>query len=164
VDISGEAALLRGIMSAAAYAAPYEANVMAETFRRQVVDVTLRQSAHAPGEFYKQVEGQPPAYASGALANSVQRIPAFGRRVTATSYVAAYARYAALQEWGGDTWPNNHRFMHWVNTGGSWYMPIVTIPEHPFFQPSLKRIIANGDLQKNVMAAFMSRVGPAEGV
>jgi phage gpG-like protein len=135
------------------------ANGFAQAFSSQVANVTLRQIVHPPAMFWKAVPGEPPAYATGALARSV--IPTYTQTpVFATSLVGAYSEYAALQEWGGATWPNHHKFMHWINSGGSWYKKRVVIPEHPYFRPTLTRLILDGSFTRSAMSDFMLHMTP----
>lgn len=149
----------QGLFGQASTAAAPAANAMADTFRSRVQDVELREEFHPPGMFWRQVVGHPPAYASGALARSV--LPSYARGIgpEASSSVGAYAKYAAIQEEGGDTW-GNHGLMHWVNSGGSWYMKRVTIPPHPYFRPALVAVIRDGSLQRSAASAFMARMSP----
>jgi phage gpG-like protein len=85
--------------------------------------------------------------------------PASGQ-VSGTAMVGVTAVYAAIQEFGGKTWPNHSKFMHWVNSGGSWYMKEVTIPPHPYFRPTVDRMVRNGDLTREAKSAFWVRILP----
>lgn len=77
------------------------------------------------------------------------------------SSVGAYARYAAIQEFGGDTWSDRPGgFMHWVNTGGSWYFRRVHIPQHPYFRPALVAVIRDGSLQRSAVSTFKAYMAP----
>lgn len=150
---------LKGLAAQVASAAGPAVNAMAETFKRQVVNVELQEEFHPPGMFWRQVVGHPPAYASGALARSVRVNSAKSPGPQSEASVGAYARYAAIQEWGGETW-GTHGLMHWVNSGGSWYMPHVTIPQHPYFRPALKVVVNDGSLRRSAVEAFKARMSP----
>jgi len=166
VDLNDLPAYLESLKKAAATAAAPAANAMADAVRHQVQNVALKQVAHAPGMFWKAAPMRPPAYASGVLSRSVRMIPASGSLSFGTNTargvasVSVGAKYAAIQEFGGDTWPSRGRYMHWVNTGGEWYMTRVTIPPHPYFRPTVDRMIRNGDLSRAAYQAFWVRVLP----
>ena len=156
-------ALFKAIRDQAATAAAPAVDGMAGTFE-DAVGRTLRLSAHAPmpagaphsipfGIFHKAAPGAPPAYATGDLARSVMRTPASGG-ITASALVGATAVYAALQEWGGETWPSRSAYMHWVNTAGPWWKKRVTVPEHPYFRPTVDRTVADGSLSAAAAKGF----------
>lgn len=153
---------LEGLKGQVADAAGPIATAMAKTFQRRVTTVELQEEFHPPGMFWRQVIGHPPAYASGALARSVRLgVTQSDGAGQATSSVGAYARYAAIQEFGGDTWSSRPGgYMHWVNTGGSWYFRRVHIPQHPYFRPALVAVIRDGSLQRSAVSTFMAYMSP----
>lgn len=150
---------LQGLKASVATAAAPAADAMAETFERRVQNFTLRQTMHPPGMFWRAVEGRPPAYASGNLARSFVRTPASGL-VRATAMVGNTAVYAWVQEWGADTWPSHGKYMHWRNTRGPWWMKRVTVPEHPYFRPTVEQTIRDGSLSRSAASAFQRRLSP----
>lgn len=158
MDLQDLPAYLARLKMAAGSAAAPAANAMAEGVRSRIVNVTLRQAAHAPHTFYKAVAGNAPAYASGNLARSIIMTPASGL-VRASAGVGATAKYAAIQEWGGWTVPNNGRFMHWRNPR-PWWKKRVDIPEHPYFRPTVEQMIRDGSLTRLASTAFYDRVYP----
>lgn len=153
-------AFLRGLAGQAANAATPVANGLADVFRNRVVNIELKEEFHPPGMFWRQVVNHPPAYASGALARSV--LPSYAKP-TGTGYaessVGAYAKYAAIQEMGGETW-GNHGYMHWVNSGGPWWMKHVYVPQHPYFRPALQAVIRDGSLSRSAVSSFMAKMSP----
>ena len=151
--------LFARISDLAASAAAPAATMMGRTMEGQVRR-ELSLVGHPPGIFWKAVEGRPPAFASGNLYSQMFATPAYGA-VRATSTVGNTAVYSALQEFGGETWPNRSAYMHWVNDRGAWFMKRVTVPRHPYFEPALEKIIANGTLQGGAMEAFEARMSPA---
>lgn len=152
-------AFLAGLKGKVADAAGPVATAMAQTFQRRVTTVELQQEFHPPGMFWRQAVGHPPAYASGALARSVRVGATVAAGGHATSEVGAYARYAAIQEFGGETWSNRPGgFMHWINTGGSWYFRRVHIPQHPYFRPALVAVVTDGSLQRSAVSVFMAHM------
>ena len=127
------------------------------------VSRVLRTTFHAPmpagpphkiayGIFYPAVEGAPPAYATGNLANSMVRTPA-SAGIVSRAMVGNTAIYSAVQEFGATLYPNS-AYLHWVNTHGSYFKKSVTVPEHPYFQRALRFDIANGSLTGAAMKGF----------
>lgn len=159
MDPSALPGFLNGLKGQVATAAVPAADAMAETFQNRVQNFTLRQSTHPPGMFWKATEGRPPAYASGNLARSIVRTPAHGG-IRASAMVGATAVYAALQEFGGDTWPSRGSYMHWTNTRGPWWMKLVTVPEHPYMRPTVEQTIRDGSLTRSAISAFEKRMSP----
>lgn len=130
------------------------AEAMAGTAQDWMQNVTLRRTTHPPGMFWKATRGAPPAYASGELVRQIRASPAAGGGGHASALLGSYARYAGIQEFGGRTWPNTSAYMHWVNSRGSWYMKRVTVPEHPYFRPTVDELILNGLLARKAADAF----------
>lgn len=149
-------AYLQGFKNRVASAAGPSATEMANAVKDRMVNDTLRRSQHAPGVFWKAVEGLPPAYASGRLAGSVFVEPSSGF-IFAKANVGVSAKYASIQEWGGWTEPNHGEFMHWRNPR-PWYRKHVDIPEHPYFRPTVERMIRDGSLSKAAANAFYDRI------
>ena len=127
----------------------------------------LRMTFHAPmpagaphyrpfGIFYNAVEGAPPAYATGNLANSMVRTPASAGLVS-RAMVGNVAVYAAVQEEGATLLPNS-AYLHWVNTRGAYYKRSVTVPPHPYFARALRFDIANGSLTEAAMKGFAEKM------
>lgn len=151
-------AFLETLQGQVATAASPAANAMAEVTEREV-QLNLHRQSHAPGVFHRAIPGQPPARASGHLAQSMFIRSAIGN-IRATAIMGNTAVYAGIQEFGGWTEPTRHLFMKWTNTGGTWYMPHVDIPEHPYIKPAVERTIADGSMQRSAISAFMARMSP----
>lgn len=155
MDIASLPAFLRTMQQTAADpAVRAAADAMARGAVRQISDVTLRRLQHPPGLFWRAPRGVAPAYASGRLARSVRATPAVGGGGKAVAWAGAYARYAALQEEGGRTWPRTSAYMHWVNSRGSWYKKLVKVPAHPYFEPTVESMEINGTLSRLAADAF----------
>jgi phage gpG-like protein len=159
MDLQGLIEQLEVLKGAVENAAAPSATAMAENFRKGVVEVTLRQISHAPGLYWEAPAGQPPAYVTGNLARSVRTTPASGTP-RASAFVAAYAKYAALQAFGGETRPTQGKYMHWRNSGGSWFKERVYVPAHPYFPPTLGRQISDGSLSNVAAETFWARISP----
>jgi phage gpG-like protein len=158
MDLSELPAFLERLQKAAASAAAPAANGMATAVKNRIQNETLKETSHAPYSFYHAVPGRPPAYATGNLAKSIIMTPAAGG-ITATATVGATARYAAIQEWGGWTAPRTHLYMHWKNPR-PWWRKRVVIPEHPYFRPTVEKMIRDGSLQRAAYVPFWNRVAP----
>jgi hypothetical protein len=160
VDLADLPAYLEALQKAAEDAMPAAANAMASSFKYQVQNVALNQVHHGPGMFWKAAPSRPPARVTGFLAASMFMTPALGGGASATALVGITAKYAWLQEDGGDTWPNKGTYMHWKNTRGPWWKKRVHVPAHPYWRPTRDRMIRNGDLTREASTAFWVRVLP----
>lgn len=160
MDLADLPAYLKTLQRAAADAAVPAANAMANDVKYQIQNVALKQVAHGPGMFFQAAPMRPPAYASGFLSRSIVIRPASGS-VAGTAIVAATALYAGVQEFGSERqWPSNSKYMHWTNSGGSWFKKATKIPPHPYFRPTVDRMIRNGDLTRAASGAFWVRIQP----
>jgi hypothetical protein len=159
VDLGDLPAYLERLKRAAADAASPAATAMAEAVKYQVQNVALKQVAHGEGMFFKAAPMRPPAYVTGFLSRSVVIRPA-STSIRGSASVAVTALYAGIQEFGGMTWPSHHKYMKWSNSGGTWYKKEVTLPPHPYFRPTVERMIRNGDLSRAAYQAFWVRVLP----
>lgn len=159
MDLADLPAYLESLKKAASDAMPAAANAMAEGVKYQIQNVALKQVQHGRGMFFKAAPMRPPAYVTGHLSQSIIMRPA-SASLASTATVMATADYAYLQEFGGKTWPSHHKYMKWTNTGGTWYKKEVTIPPHPYFRPTVDRMIRNGDLTRAASTAFWVRVMP----
>lgn len=161
MDIHDLPAYLENLKDAAGRAMPEAAGRMAESFEKRMKDDTLMETVHSKGMFWRATAGRPPAYAGGGLRGSVYATPGSSYTSSrASASVGATAVYAALQEWGGRTWPNRGRYMKWTNTGGTWRKRIVTVPEHPYFRTTRDRMVADGSLTRAASYAFMIHTWP----
>ena len=161
MDLADLPVYLEALKKAASDAAPAAANAMASAVKYQVQNVALKQVAHGSGMFWKAAPMRPPAYASGALSRSITLRPASASvSGYATASVFTAIKYAAVQEWGSVNWPSHGKYMKWENSGGVWYRREVTIPPHPYWRPTVDRLVRNGDLTREAKTAFWVRVMP----
>lgn len=134
------------------------ANAMAEYIARRVAEDTLRRRRHAPGQFYRAQRGQPPAYGSGKLADSMFWEPASGG-LRASAIAGSNDKRASLFEHGGCVLqPGDSRsVMKWHDSGGWWShhrLPLSgTWPEHPFIRPTVEDAVADGSLRRVAIEA-----------
>jgi hypothetical protein len=129
------------------------ANAMAKYIADRTAKKTLRRTSHAPGEWYRQKGGEPPAYASGNLSRSMYWTPAH-TGLRATAFVGNSAEYSRILEFGCVIVPTNKKFMHWTDTGGSWYHEFLVMPPHPYLSPTVEEAIADGSLRDAAIEGF----------
>lgn len=144
---------LRYLLNLVMGGAEATANAMAEYIRWRVAEITLRTYFHAPGEWYGARPGEPPAYASGALARSMYVIPAYGG-LRATATVQTDLDYSRILEFGCVVTPKDKKFMHWVDSRGSWYHPMLVVPEHPYLSRTTDDSIYDESLQEEAIEIF----------
>jgi hypothetical protein len=153
VTPEGNIAYLEDLYLLAEKGAAAAATRMAEYIAWRTSNVTLRRYLHAPGEWYGARPGEPPAFASGALAESIYYIPAHdGLRTSAI--VTTDLEYSRILEFGCVITPKDHKFMHWVDSRGSWYHPFLEVPEHPYLSSTTEEAINDGSLQEEVIEEF----------
>lgn len=151
--------LLRRIRARAAKGAPAAAEAMAKHVADRTANVTLRRTAHAPGQYWKAAPGAPPASASGALAAGMYATRAKGGRMP-TAYAGNSALHAQLLEFGGcKLEPSGAGMMTWHDSGGWWShhkLPLGddSFPEHPFLRPTVREAIEDGSLLQAAIDAF----------
>jgi hypothetical protein len=146
-------AYLQAVAEKAKLGAAPVADAMADYIVWRTAEITLRRTLHAPGEWYNQKAGEPPAYASGNLAESMYYKPASaGLRTSAM--VGNKAEYSRILEFGCVIVPASKKFLHWTDSGGSWYHKFLVSPPHPFLSPTTQEAIDDGSLQDVAVEAF----------
>jgi hypothetical protein len=152
-------AVLEALRDKAATAAPPAVTAIADTYRSHLVRVTLRRYFSTPGQFgTSSPPGQPPAWRTGALARSVTTAVGPSSGMTARATVGPHVIYSRVQDQGAVNRPTSRKYMHWVNSGGSWYKKRVKIPPRPYLEPALKDCIADGSLTRAAMESFYAWV------
>jgi len=126
---------------------------MAEYIRWRTAEITLRTYFHAPGEWYGARPGEPPAYGSGTLSRSLYVIPAYSG-LRATAIVQTDLDYSRILEFGCVVTPKDKKFMHWVDSRGSWYHPMLVVPEHPYLSSTTEDSILDDSLQEEAIDEY----------
>jgi hypothetical protein len=145
---------LIGVRDKAKLGAGPAATAMARHVAEYVANVTLRESSHPDGMWYRAGPGRPPAYASGNLSRSMYWTTAHtGLRTSA--YVGNKADYSRILEFGCVIQPASKKFLHWTDTGGSWYHTFLVMPAHPFVEPGTDDTIRDGSLQSAAVEGFI---------
>lgn len=146
-------AYLEKVLERAKQGAPAAATAMARHVATRASKVTLRRSSHSPGEWYRQRPGEPPGFASGNLAESMFYKPAY-QGVRTSAMVGNSADYSRILEFGCVITPVNRRFMHWTDSGGSWYHKMLVVPPHPYLSTTTEDAIRDHELQDAAIDAF----------
>ena len=151
-------AYLEGVEALARQGAVAAANAMAKYIAERVALDTLTQNKHAPGAYHRARPGAPPSTASGKLAKGMFHTPASGE-LRASAIVGNEDKRARNLEFGGCVLrPTRAKFMHWVDSGGSWFHRVLPMDgerhEHPFLGPTTDEAIDDGDLRDIAIAAF----------
>lgn len=143
------------ILERARLGAAAAADAMARYVAERTANETLRRRRTAPGQYYKAVPGEPPAYGSGKLAKSMYWEPA-SRGLRASAVAGSRDKRASLFEFGGCVLkPTSRSVMHWVDSGGSWYHRELRVDvEHPFLSLTTEEAIDDGELQRVAVEAF----------
>ncbi len=130
------------------------ANAMASYIADRARTDTLRRSSHSPGEWHRARPGEPPAYSTGNLSRSMMYKPA-SRGLRATAMVGNTADYSRILEFGCVVTPvSGKKFMHWTDSGGSWYHKMLVVPPHPFLEPTTDESIRDGSLRDVAIDEF----------
>ena len=155
IPVAEMAGVLKAVRDKAAEAAPPAVMAMADTYKEHLTRVTLRRSFAAPGQFgTPAAPGGPPAWRTGRLAASVTSRLSRAGGFSASAAVSPHVVYAATQEHGGIHYARRAHYMHWINTGGSWYKKRVDIPARPYLRPAAEECIANGSLTRAAMVKW----------
>jgi hypothetical protein len=129
------------------------ATAAAKYLMERTRDRTLRRRSHGPGQYYRSPRGDPPAFASGKLARSMFYRAAYGN-LTATAAFGNTSDYGRVLEYGCVLQPTTRKFMHWVDSAGSWYHTYLEVPPHPYVGRTTDEAIDDGELQRVILEAF----------
>jgi hypothetical protein len=114
---------------------------------------TLLRSSHAKGSWHRTKGGEPPARASGNLARHMFYKPA-SAGIRATAVLGNDAEHSRILEFGCVITPVNKKFLHWTDSGGSWYHKFLVVPPHPFVSTTTDEAIRDGELRNAAVEAF----------
>lgn len=115
---------------------------------------TLTRTSHGSGAWHQAKAGEPPAYATGNLARGMMYVPASqGSVERATAYVGNRVNYSRILEFGCVI-EQAEKFLHWTDSGGSWYHEFLISPPHPFLGPTVEESIADGSLTDAAVEGF----------
>lgn len=140
------------------------ASAMAQYIAERTAQDTLRRRRHAAGQYYKAKPGDPPAYASGKLADSMFWEPESGGVLRASAIAGTADKRASLLEGGGCVLTAaSGALMKWRDSGrpdnpGGWWshrrLPLSgEWPAHPFLSTTVEEAIADGSLRRVAIQA-----------
>ena len=115
----------------------------------------LQRSSHGSGAWHRTRPGEPPARATGKLAKGMYYTPAYSTGMSATSYVGNRVDYSRIIEFGCVIEAVNNSFVHWTDSGGSWYHAFLVSPPHPFLEPTTDESFEDGSLRDEAIDAFI---------
>lgn len=138
------------VVALADQAAAPVANAMAAYITERTRNITLRETSHAPGEWYRQGPRRPPAYSTGTLARGMFYKPASaGTGSRATAEVGNRVNYSRILEYGCVITPASKKMLHWKDSGSpvkGWFHEFLVVPPHPFIEPTFDSAIRDGSL------------------
>jgi len=115
---------------------------------------TLERSSHGSGAWHRTRPGEPPARSTGKLAKGMYYKAAYGDGPRATAWVGNRVDYSRILEYGCVIEPANFEFLHWRDSGGSWFHQFLESPPHPFLEPTVDESIDDGSLQDAAIEGF----------
>jgi hypothetical protein len=149
-------AYLEAVATTARRGSAAAATAMARYISDRAANRTLARASHSEGSWHRTKGGEPPARGSGKLAKGMIYVPASqGTVERATAYVKNTVNYSRILEFGCVIQPTSKKFLHWVDSGGSWYHTFLISPPHPFVEPTTDEAIDDGDLQDEAVEAFI---------
>jgi hypothetical protein len=80
--------------------------------------------------------------------------PAYGDGPRKTSYVGNRVDYSRILELGCVIEITNKEFLHWEDSGGSWYHKFLISKPHPFLEPTVDESVDDGSLRDAAIEAF----------
>jgi phage gpG-like protein len=155
VSISPEenVAFWEGVRAKAMRGAKPAADAMARYLVERARNDTLARTTHPAGAWHHTKAGEPPARASGNLARHMFYKPA-SAGVRASAIVGNDAEYSRILEFGCVITPVNRKFMHWRDSGGSWYHKVLVVPPHPYVSTTTEEAMRDGGLHDAFVDAF----------
>jgi len=141
-------AVAQGVRGGAAAAA----TAMAEHIAWRTARDMLERSSHGSGAWHRTRPGEPPARSTGKLAKGMYYTPAYSDGSSA--YVGNRVDYSRILEYGCVLQPSNKQFVHWTDSGGSWYHKFLVSPPHPFLEPTVDESVDDGSLQDAAIEGF----------
>ena len=130
------------------------ATAMAKFIAERTANDTLTRSSHGSGAWHRTRPGEPPARATGTLAKGMFYTPAYGDGPVKNAWVGNRECYARALEYGCVLQPVNDEFVHWKDSGGSWFHEFLRLPSHPFLEPTVRESMDDGSLRDAAIEAF----------
>jgi hypothetical protein len=140
------------------------ADEMAGLFRREVRgEMGVGHPLHTQTP---RAPGQPPAWISGDLRNTILNEPAIPvGDAAAMSKSGPTVRYARIQELGGPMTAHSEKGMRWQQPPGVWHVSMEhDLPPRPYMLPAHEQLTESGALTMVAAAAFGAAVNLAAGL
>lgn len=144
---------LEHVLARARLGAGPVATAMAKYIADRTATDMLQRHFHGPQEYHRARGNRPPSYGSGTLSKGMEFRPAHDG-IRSTALVRNRVEYARILEFGCVITPKHNRYMHWVDTAGSWYHEFLEVHPHPFLGPTTDEAINDGGLRDAAIAAF----------
>lgn len=144
----------KAITEKSKYGAAAAATAMAKYITWRTARLTLERSSHGSGAWHRTRPFEPPARSTGKLAKGMFFTPAYGSGPRKTAYVGNRVDYSRIMEYGCVLEPAGSQFLHWKDSGGSWFHEFLESPPHPFLEPTVRESIDDGELQQEAIEGF----------
>jgi len=129
------------------------ANAGAEFLMERARQETLMRSQHPTNSWHHTKGGEPPAVASGNLIRTMYVNRATGELFAEASWGNS-SDYGRILEFGCRIFPVSKKFMHWEDSGGSWYHKFLDVPPHPYISTTTEEAIEDGSLHDVMVDEF----------
>jgi hypothetical protein len=130
------------------------ATAMARFIAERTASDTLARSSHGSGAYHRTRPFEPPARSTGKLAKGMYYKAAFGSGNRKTAWVGNRVDYSRILELGCRILPANDEFVHWKDSGGSWFHEFLDSPPHPFLEPTVDESVDDGSLRDVAIEAI----------
>ncbi len=129
------------------------ANAGVEHLMERARQDTLMRSQHPTGSWHRTRYGDPPAVGSGNLIRTMYVNRATGELIAEASWGNS-SDYGRILEFGCRIFPVQKKFMHWEDSGGSWYHKFLDVPPHPYISTTTEEAIEDGSLHDVMIDKF----------
>lgn len=130
------------------------ATAMAKYIAERTAKDTLARSSHGSGAWHRTRPGEPPARSTGKLAKGMYYQAAYGLASKVSAYVGNRVDYSRILEYGCTIEPVGGEFLHWKDSGGSWFHNFLEAKPHPFLEPTVDEAVDDGSLRDHAIEAF----------
>jgi hypothetical protein len=125
----------------------------AEYLMNRAKQDTMMRSQHPTGSWHHTKGGEPPAIGSGNLVRTMYVNRATGELFGEASWGNS-SDYGRILEFGCRIFPVSKKFMHWEDSGGSWYHKFLDVPPHPYIRTTTEEAIDDGGLHEAMVDEF----------
>lgn len=130
------------------------ANAGAQYIQQRIREDVLMRSQHPTNSWHKTKDGEPPATASGKLIRDTYFKPAYGHWARASAWVGNSTDYGRILEFGCVIYPVSKKFLHWEDSGGSWYHEFLVLKAHPYIRTAMEESFDDRGLHDVMIDTF----------